>query len=105
LSEEHEKQQGPLGDMRISLDKGETILKFMLEGRQFWTLVIAGQKAGRIMNEKMSLSPNIDRKTTKHTQTTKQQPSADQQYLSDPSYLGFIAIQHDVTACTNDRHR
>jgi transposase-like protein len=32
FSEEHEKPQGPLGDMQISLDKAETILKLMLEG-------------------------------------------------------------------------
>ena len=32
FSEEHETPKGPLGDMRISLDKAETILKLMLEG-------------------------------------------------------------------------
>lgn len=68
FSEEHEKPQGPLGDMRISLDKAELILKLMLEGMSVRSiqritgahqktildlLVIAGQKAERIMNDKI----------------------------------------------------
>src|SRR5215218_4280002 len=68
FSEEHEKPQGPLGDMRISLDKAETILKLMLEGMSVRSiqritgahqqtildlLVIAGEKCERIMNAKI----------------------------------------------------
>jgi transposase-like protein/IS1 family transposase len=71
FSEEHEKAprpQGPLGHMRISLDKAETCLKLMLEGMSIRSiqritglhqetildlLVLAGQKAERIMNEKI----------------------------------------------------
>jgi transposase-like protein len=68
FSEQHEKLQGPLGDMRISLDKAETCLKLMLEGMSVPSiqritgvhqktildlLVLAGQKAERIMNEKI----------------------------------------------------
>ena len=64
----HEKPQGPLGDMRISLDKAETILKLMLEGMSIRSiqritgahqktildlLVLAGEKCERIMNEKI----------------------------------------------------
>src|SRR5688572_11677837 len=75
FSEEHEKPQGPLGDMRISLDKAETILKLMLEGMSVRSiqritgahqqtildlLVIAGQKAERIMNEKIKGIPVKD---------------------------------------------
>src|ERR1041384_2119433 len=68
FSEEHKKPQGPLGDMRISLDKAETILKLMLEGMSIRSiqritgahqktildlLVIAGEKCERIMNAKV----------------------------------------------------
>jgi transposase-like protein/IS1 family transposase len=68
FSEEHEKPQGPLGDMRISIDKAETILKLMLEGMSIRSiqritgahqktildlLVIAGEKCERIMNAKI----------------------------------------------------
>jgi transposase-like protein/IS1 family transposase len=68
FSEQHEKPQGPLGDMRISLDKAETILKLMLEGMSVRSiqritgahqktildlLVIAGEKCERIMNAKI----------------------------------------------------
>lgn len=68
FSEEHEKPQGPLGDMRISLDKAEAILKLMLEGMSIRSiqritgahqktildlLVIAGEKCERIMNAKI----------------------------------------------------
>ena len=68
FSEEHEKPQGPLGDMRISIDKAETILKLMLEGMSIRSiqritgahqstildlLVIAGEKCERIMNAKV----------------------------------------------------
>ena len=68
FSEEHEKPQGPLGDMRISVDKAETILNLMLEGMSVRSiqritgahqktildlLVLAGEKCERIMNEKI----------------------------------------------------
>jgi transposase-like protein/IS1 family transposase len=68
FSEAHEAPQGPLGDMRISLDKAETILKLMLEGMSIRSiqritgahqktildlLVLAGKKAERIMNDKV----------------------------------------------------
>lgn len=68
FSEEHETPKGPLGDMRISLDKAETILKLMLEGMSIRSiqritgahqktildlLVIAGEKCERIMNAKV----------------------------------------------------
>jgi transposase-like protein/IS1 family transposase len=68
FSEEHEAPKGSLGDMRISLDKAETILKLMLEGMSVRSiqritgahqktildlLVIAGEKCERIMNEKI----------------------------------------------------
>lgn len=68
FSEQHEKPQGPLGDMRISLDKAETVLKLMLEGMSVRSiqritgvhqqtvldlLVIAGEKCERIMNQKI----------------------------------------------------
>src|SRR5688500_1585807 len=67
-SDVHEKPQGPLGDMRISSDKAETILKLMLEGMSIRSiqritgahqktildlLVIAGEKCDRIMNAKI----------------------------------------------------
>jgi transposase-like protein/IS1 family transposase len=75
FSEEHEKPQGPLGDMRISLDKAETCLKLMLEGMSVRSiqritgmhqktildlLVIAGEKCERIMNEKIKAIPVKD---------------------------------------------
>jgi len=75
FSEEHEKQQGPLGGMRISLDKAETILKLMLEGMSIRSiqritgahqetildlLVIAGEKCERIMNAKIKDIPVRD---------------------------------------------
>jgi transposase-like protein/IS1 family transposase len=71
FSEEHKKPvrpQGPLGYMRISLDKAETCLKLMLEGMSIRSiqritglhqetildlLVVAGKKCERIMNEKI----------------------------------------------------
>lgn len=70
FSEEHEKLQGPLGDMRIPLNKAETILKLMLEGNvdpfhsenhrrrsktiiDLLVLVLAGEKCERIMNAKV----------------------------------------------------
>jgi transposase-like protein/IS1 family transposase len=68
FSEEHETPKGPLGDMRISIDKAETILKLMLEGMSIRSiqritgahqktildlLVIAGGKCDRIMNAKI----------------------------------------------------
>jgi transposase-like protein/IS1 family transposase len=71
FSEEHEKAprpQGPLGDMRISLDKAETCLKLMLEGMSIRSiqritgmhqetilnlLVLAGDRCRQLMNEKI----------------------------------------------------
>src|SRR5678816_723138 len=65
FSEEHETPKGPLGDMRISIDKAETILKLMLEGMSIRSiqritgahqktildlLVLAGEKCERIMH-------------------------------------------------------
>jgi transposase-like protein/IS1 family transposase len=75
FSEEHEKPQGPLGAMRISLDKAETILKLMLEGMSVRSiqritgahqktildlLVLAGEKCERIMNDKIKGIPVKD---------------------------------------------
>ena len=75
FSEEHETPKSPLGDMRISLDKAETILKLMLEGMSVRSiqritgahqktildlLVIAGEKCERIMNEKIKGVPVKD---------------------------------------------
>jgi transposase-like protein len=75
FSEEHETPIGPLGDMRISLDKAETILRLMLEGMSVRSiqritgahqktildlLVIAGEKCERIMNEKIKNIPVKD---------------------------------------------
>ena len=75
FSEEHEKPQGPLGDMRISLDKAETILKLMLEGMSVRSiqritgahqktildlLVLAGEKCERIMKAKVKNVPVKD---------------------------------------------
>lgn len=75
FSEEHEKPKGPLGDMRISLEKAETILKLMLEGMSVRSiqritgahqktildlLVLAGEKCERIMNEKVKDIPVKD---------------------------------------------
>src|SRR5437660_5152723 len=71
FSEEHEKtvkSQGPLGDMRISLEKAENCLNLLLEGMSIRSiqrvtglhqvtilklLVIAGEKCERIMNNKI----------------------------------------------------
>src|SRR5688572_4704309 len=68
FSEDHETPKGPLGDMRISLDKAEAILKLMLEGMSVRSiqritgahqktildlLVIAGEKCERIMSDKI----------------------------------------------------
>jgi len=75
FSEEHETSKGPLGDMRISLDKAETCLKLMLEGMSVRSiqritglhqstildlLVIAGEKCERIMNAKVKDIPCRD---------------------------------------------
>jgi transposase-like protein/IS1 family transposase len=78
FSEQHVKAprpQGALGHMRISLDKAEMCLKLMLEGMSIRSiqritglhqetildlLVIAGQKAERIMNEKIKSIPVKD---------------------------------------------
>jgi transposase-like protein len=68
FSEQNETPKGPLGVMRISMDKAETILKLMLEGMSIRSiqritgahqktildlLVIAGEKCERIMNPKI----------------------------------------------------
>ncbi len=68
FSEEHEKAQGPLGDMRISLDKAETCLKLMLEGMSIRSiqritglhqetildlLVLAGERCEKLMRERI----------------------------------------------------
>jgi len=75
FSEEHETPKGPLGYMRISLDKAETILKLMLEGMSVRSiqritgahqqtildlLVIAGERCERIMNAKVKNVPVKD---------------------------------------------
>src|SRR5258706_16431522 len=81
FSEEHEKAprpvrpEGPLGKMRISLDKAEMCLKLMLEGMSIRSiqritgihqetilnlLVIAGEKCERLMNEKIKAVPVKD---------------------------------------------
>jgi len=75
FSDEHEKPQGPLGDMRISLDKAETCLKLMLEGMSVRSiqritgmhqktildlLVLAVERCERIMNEKIKGVPVKD---------------------------------------------
>jgi transposase-like protein/IS1 family transposase len=68
FSEDHEKQQGPLGDMRISLDKAETCLKLMLEGMSVRSiqritgmhqktildlLVLAGDRCRKLMHDRI----------------------------------------------------
>lgn len=68
FSEEHEKPQGPLGKMRISLDKAETCLKLMLEGMSIRSiqrvtglhqetildlLVLAGERCSKIMDSRI----------------------------------------------------
>jgi transposase-like protein/IS1 family transposase len=68
FSEEHEKAQGPLGDMRISLDKAEMCLQLLLEGNSVRSiqritglhqvtilklLVLAGKRCARFMDRKM----------------------------------------------------
>jgi transposase-like protein/IS1 family transposase len=68
FSEEHEKPQGPLGDMRISLDTAETCLKLMLEGMSIRSiqritgmhqetildlLVLAGERCEKLMAERI----------------------------------------------------
>jgi transposase-like protein/IS1 family transposase len=68
FSEEHEKPQGPLGDMRISLDKAETCLRLMLEGMSIRSiqritgmhqktildlLVLAGERCRDLMNKRI----------------------------------------------------
>ncbi len=71
FSEEHQKAprpQGPLGHMRISVDKAENCLRLLLEGMSIRSvqrvtglhqetilnlIVLAGQKAERITNEKI----------------------------------------------------
>lgn len=71
FSEEHEKAprpQGPLGDMRISIDKAEMCLKLMLEGMSVRSiqritglhqetilnlLVLAGERCEKLMTERI----------------------------------------------------
>src|SRR5437660_12851166 len=68
FSEEHEKAQGPLGDMRISLGKAETCLKLMLEGMSIRSiqritglhqetildlLVLAGERCEKLMRDRI----------------------------------------------------
>ncbi len=68
FSEEHEKAQGPLDDMRISLDKAEMCLQLLLEGNSIRSiqritglhqvtilklLVLAGNRCERFMDHKM----------------------------------------------------
>lgn len=75
FSEEHEKQQGPLGDMRISLDKAEMCLKLMLEGMSIRSiqritelhqetilnlLLLVGQRCEKLMRERIKNVPVKD---------------------------------------------
>jgi transposase-like protein/IS1 family transposase len=68
FSEEHEKPQGPLGDMRISLDKAETCLRLLLEGMSIRSvqrvtglhqetildlLVLAGERCEKLMTDRI----------------------------------------------------
>lgn len=68
FSEEHEKQQGPLGEMRISLEKAEMCLRLLIEGNSIRSiqrimglhqktildlLVLAGERCERLMNERI----------------------------------------------------
>lgn len=68
FSEDHEKPQGPLGEMRISLDKAEMCLKLMLEGMSIRSiqritglhqetildlLVLAGERCEKLMRERI----------------------------------------------------
>lgn len=75
FSEEHEKTQGPLGEMRISLDKAEMCLTLMLEGMSIRSiqritglhqetilnlLVLAGQRCEKLMRERIKNVPVKD---------------------------------------------
>lgn len=75
FSEEHEKVQGPLGNMRISLEKAETCLKLMLEGMSVRSiqpvtglhqetilnlLILAGQRCEKLMRERIKNVPVND---------------------------------------------
>lgn len=68
FSEEHEKAQGPLGDMRISLDKAEMCLRLLLEGMSVRSIqritgihqatildlmVLAGDRCEKLMEERI----------------------------------------------------
>jgi transposase-like protein/IS1 family transposase len=68
FSEEHEKAQGPLGNMRISLDKAEMCLRLLLEGNSVRSiqrimglhqktildlLVLAGERCETLLNERI----------------------------------------------------
>ena len=75
FSEEHEKVQGPLGDMRISLDKAEMCLKLLLEGMSIRSvqritslhqktilnlIVLAGERCETLMTERVNGVPVKD---------------------------------------------
>jgi IS1 family transposase/transposase-like protein len=68
FSEEHEKVEGPLGDMRISLDQAEMCLRLMLEGMSVRSIqritgihqvtildliVLAGDRCEKLMAERI----------------------------------------------------
>lgn len=68
FSAEHEKAQGPLGDMRISLEKAEMCLRLLLEGNSIRSiqritgmhqetilslLVLAGNRCEKLMRERI----------------------------------------------------
>lgn len=68
FSEDHEKTQGPLGDMRISLDKAEMCLRLLVEGNSIRSiqritglhqetilnlLVLAGKRCEKLMKNRI----------------------------------------------------
>lgn len=75
FSEEHEKAQGPLGEMRISLEKAEMCLSLLLEGMSLRSiqrvtgvhqetllklLVLAGERCEKLMRERVKSVPVKD---------------------------------------------
>src|ERR1700682_2602917 len=75
FSEAHEKAQGPLGDMRISLDKAETCLRLLLEGNSIRSiqrimglhqktildlLVLAGERCEKLLDARIKNIPVKD---------------------------------------------
>lgn len=75
FSEEHEKAQGPLGDMRIPMEKAEMILRLLLEGNSIRSiqritnihqetilslLVLAGERCEKLMRERIKGVPVKD---------------------------------------------